>query len=340
VSDVHPIKPAKHTLGGEAVLRPEREILFIKTSSLGDVIHMLPAITDARRHFERARLTWVVEEAFAPLAALHPGVDRVMPVSWRRWRRWPLGLRNQRQMLGFIRALRATRYDAVIDSQGLIHSAVISRIARGAHHGYDRSSVREKLAASFYDVRHEASRSLHAIARNRLLTGAALGYGAGDPLDYGLPGLPRLDPERGAYAVLVHATSDAEKYWPEDAWRRLGVLLAERGFDVVLPSGGAAERARSVRIAGGILRATAPDLMPIERVARLIGGASLVVGVDTGLLYLAAALGVPLVGIFTASDPSLTGPLGNGPIEIVGAFGRQPPVEEVARAIDRVAGTP
>ena len=148
------------------------EFLFIKTSSLGDVVHHMPALTEAGRACAGARFAWLVEEAFAPLVALHPDVAEVIPVAWRRWRKTlhaPATLGEIRASLGKI---RARRYDEIIDSQGLLRSAAIARIARGRRHGYDASSIREPLAALFYDVRHSVSRDLHAIERNRILTGS------------------------------------------------------------------------------------------------------------------------------------------------------------------------
>src|SRR5215471_15379821 len=151
-------------------------VLFIKTSSLGDVIHHMPAIVEARRRRPDAHFAWVVEEAFAPLVRLHPAVDEVLAVASRRWRHALLRPATWREAAAFRHAVRARAYDEVIDTQGLVRSAVISLLARGRRHGYDAASVREPLASRCYDVRHRVSRGLHAIERNRILTGLALGY--------------------------------------------------------------------------------------------------------------------------------------------------------------------
>src|ERR1041384_364411 len=162
------------------------DILFIKTSSLGDVIHHMPAVTDAGRHRGDARIGWVVEEAFAPLVRLHRAVDSVIPVASRRWRRAPFAPATWREMAAFRRAMRAQPHETVIDAQGLLRSALVASFARGQKHGYDRASVRERAASWFYDVRHGVDRGLHAILRNRMLTAQALGYTADGPLDFGL----------------------------------------------------------------------------------------------------------------------------------------------------------
>src|SRR3977135_2992399 len=146
------------------------DILFIKTSSLGDVIHHMPAVSDARKHRPQARIGWVVEEAFAPLVRLHRSVDSVIPVASRRWRSAPFSPQTWREFVAFRRAMRAQTHETVIDAQGLLRSALVTRLARGRRHGYDRESVRERAASWFYDVHHSVDRALHAIARNRMLT--------------------------------------------------------------------------------------------------------------------------------------------------------------------------
>lgn len=311
------------------------EILYIKTSSLGDVIHHMPAITDARRFNPDAHVSWVVEELFAPLARLHPLVDRVIPVAARRWRS-VLHLPSTWREIGlFVRSIRARSYDAIIDTQGLVRTAVIGRIACGPRHGYDADSIRESFASRLYDVRHKVDRSLHAIARNRILSGLALGYQPEGAIDYGLNRAALAAPA-APYGILLHATSRRDKEWPEDRWIDVGRRLAARDVDLLLPWGNAAERGRSVRLADNIPRARVPDMRPLDQVARLVAGAQFVIGVDTGLLHLAAALGVPLVAIFIGSEPGLTGPMGNGPVAIIGGKAAQPEVSEVMAALDRI----
>ena len=312
------------------------DILFIKTSSLGDVIHHMPAVTEARRHRPDARFTWVVEEAFAPLARLHPAVDEVIPVASRRWRGELHKASTWSDIRGFIRTIRSRVYDEVIDTQGLLRTAVIARLARGRRHGYDAASIREPLASRFYDVRHQVGRTQHAIARNRMLTARALDYAPDGPLDFGIDRASLAGPSAAPYAVLLHATARREKEWPEPQWIALGHALAERGVELLLPWGTPPERARSERIATKIPGARVPDRRPLDDVARRIAGARFVIGVDTGLLHLAAAASVPLVGIFVGSEPGLTGPMGRGPIAIVGGKGAMPGPRDVIDALARV----
>jgi len=310
------------------------DILFIKTSSLGDVIHHMPALTEARRHRPQVRFSWVVEEAFAPLVRIHPAVSAVIPIASRRWRRTLAAPSTWRDIAGFARAVRARSYDEVIDTQGLLRSAVVARLGR--RHGYDASSIREPAAAWFYDVKHRVARDLHAITRNRTLAGLALGYMPDGSTDFGLSRNAIRQTSAAPYGILFHATARAEKEWPEAAWIALGRALAARGGSLLLPWGTEAEHARSKRIAAQLANARVPERQPLDRMAALVAGASFVIGVDTGLIHLAAALGVPLVAIFTASEPGLTGPMGSGPIAVVGGKHKQPSVADVVGAFEQL----
>ena len=250
------------------------DVLFVKTSSLGDVIHHMPAVTEARARRPGLRFAWVVEEAFAPLVRLHPAVDDVIsgciaPVAAVAVRVLRPGAKSDE----FRRTLRARDYDAVIDTQGLIRSALIARAARGRRHGYDAGSIRERAASLLYDVRHSVARDQHAIARNRALTGLALGYSPEGPPDYGLDRARLAPPSPDRYAVLLHATAQREKEWPVEHWIALGQSLRARGLRLVLPWGNAREQERSRAIAAALPGAEVPDLQPLDAVARLIAGA-------------------------------------------------------------------
>jgi heptosyltransferase-1 len=306
------------------------DILFIKTSSLGDVIHHMPALTEARRHRPDDRLVWLVEEPFVPLVRLHPAVDDVIPVAWRRWRKSLFTADTWREISASRRQIGVSRYDIVVDCQGLLRTGVISRFARGTHHGYDSQSIKEPLASAFYDVRHRVGRELHAVDRNRILTGRALGYEPDGTPDFGLD-RAKLTSAGPRTAIFLHATAQAQKQWPEENWIALGKTLG--GLDILLPWGTEDERLRSERIAAALPNARVPARQPLDSVARLIAGAEFVVGVDTGLLHLAAALGVPLVAIFAGSQPSLTKPVGSGTLTVLGAHGAPPSLGEVMEAV-------
>ena len=317
-------------------IRAMGNMLFIKTSSLGDVIHHMPALTDARSARSDATFSWLVEEQFAPLVRLHPAVAEVIPVAWRRWRKSVLAPVTMAELSKIFGAIRARQYDDIVDTQGLLRSALLTRSARGRRHGYDASSIREPLASLFYDARYRVDRRLHAIERNRILSGLALGYvPQGDP-DFGLDRV-RFAGGASRYAVLLHATARAEKQWPEAHWIALGRALGhDQGLELVLPWGSESERMRSENIARNVPGARVPERAPLDEVAKTIGGAQFVVGVDTGLLHLAAALSVPLVAIFTGSKPDLTGPVGSGRCSVLGDRGMPPAVSAVLDAVAEI----
>ncbi|BBJ00664.1 ADP-heptose--LPS heptosyltransferase [Ferrigenium kumadai] len=282
-------------------------IVLIKTSSLGDVLHNLPVVTDIRKHLPDARIDWVVEESFAALPALHPGVGHVIPVAMRRWRKswW----RSRSEIQAFCRKLQTRPYDLALDTQGLLKSALITRCVRAEHCGHAWGSAREPLASLFYDRTCAIAEDLHAVERNRQLAASVLGYTADGAPDYGirtpdlvLPWLPDTP-----YAVLLHATSRDDKLWDEQNWITLGKRLHSSGLRAVLPWGSEKEKARSERLCAAIPSAVCAPRMNLNEAAALLGKARTVIGVDTGLSHLAAALDVPTVGIYTATDPGLTG---------------------------------
>ena len=217
-------------------LPPPQSTLLVKTSSLGDVIHNLPVATDLRRNFPKITIDWVVEESFADIPRLHPAVRLVLPVALRRWRSQLFARDTRVQWRAFRQALDERHYDVILDTQGLVKSALIGWIARGNRCGYVAEAAREPLAARFYNRRFAIPRNLHAVDRNRWLAAAAFDYpppDAADPsLDYGIKAQPLVAqwlPQR-PYAVLLSATSRDDKLWAEERWVELGRSLAERGF--------------------------------------------------------------------------------------------------------------
>jgi heptosyltransferase I len=342
-------------------------ILLVKTSSLGDVIHNLPVASDIARAFPQARIDWLVEAGFADIPRLHPAVDQVIAVAVRRWRK-ALFRRSTWAEIGAMRqALAEQHYDAVIDTQGLLKSAWLSRQAPGVRHGFDAASAREPLAARFYDHTHAVKREEHAVTRNRLLAGAALGYWLENGPDYGLDydrnaGAIAVSPaltfgesaasssERTSdFATLLTATSRDDKLWPEADWVALGRHLRARGLRCELPAGSAPERARAQRIAEQIPDARVLPPSSIAQLAQAMRPARLVVGVDTGLVHLAAALARPTIALYCTSRPALTGVLAgldrsaNGSINSaptsainLGDIGAPPPLADVIASADRL----
>jgi len=314
------------------------EVLLVKTSSLGDVVHNLPVAEDIARACPGVAIDWVVEEAFSDIPRMHPAVRQVIPCALRRWRRAPFAARTRAEWAGLRAALGERRYDLVLDTQGLVKSALLARLATGPRAGADWDSAREPLASLLYHRRYPVPGDWHAVERNRWLAAQALagaGLAAGvspaarplpgeagadrlagpglPPASYGrlvtpsVPGDPAWDPGL-PYAVLLHGTARPEKLWRESDWitlaRRLGDVA---GWRAVLPWGSDAERVRSERIAAAVPGARVPPRTGLAALASGLARARVAIGVDTGLLHLASALGVPCVGLYVATDPALNG---------------------------------
>lgn len=316
-------------------------LLIVKTSSLGDVVHNLPVVTDLRQRFPELSIDWVVEEGFADIPALHPGVSEVIPVALRRWRHGLLSAATWRE-IGATRARLARQpYDLILDTQGLLKSAVVAHWAKGPRHGQDRASAREPLAALLYQHAHAIARGQHAVTRNRALAAAAFGYAPpAAPPDYGIRAEARPTVELPPrYVVGLHGTSRDSKLWPLPHWIALGRSLARSGRALVLPWGSEAEHGRAQAIAAEVLPAVVLPRLPLRELAAVIAHAEAAVGVDTGLIHLAAALNKPTVAVYTDTDPSLTGVLGPDAARFrnLGGIGRMPAAESALAALDEVS---
>ncbi|QLF94145.1 lipopolysaccharide heptosyltransferase I [Pseudomonas sp. ABC1] len=321
-------------------------VLLVKTSSLGDVVHTLPALTDAQRAIPGIRFDWVVEEGFAEIPAWHPAVGEVIPVAIRRWRKHPFDTWRNGEWRAFKARLRAQRYDLVIDAQGLLKSAWLTRYIQAPVAGLDAASAREPLAARFYDRRYNVPREQHALERVRQLFAQALGYVLPTTqADYGLD-RDRLEiPTGEPYLLFLHGTTWASKHWPEADWRALAERMAQQGWAVRLPWGNAAEKARAERIAAGLERVEVLPRLNLAGVAGVIAGARACVAVDTGLGHLAAALDVPSISLYGPTLPGRVGAYGRGQVHLcasgpnAGSGDRKKPcfdglgVEQVATAL-------
>ena len=317
-------------------------LLVVKMSSLGDLLHTLPALTDAQRHIADLQVDWVVEEAYAEIPAWHPTVRQVIPIALRRWRHQPLAAWGSGHWQHFMRRLRANRYDRVVDAQGLVKSAVVTRLARGVRYGFDRHSAREPLAAMAYGHTVAVQRRQHAIRRSRELLAAALGYPyEGSPPDYGIrERFPRYTPQGAGPLVFLHGTSWPSKHWPGSEWRRLAVMAGALGWQIRLPWATLQERLRAERIAQAGPTSAVLPASRLDSLAALISESAAVVGVDTGLAHLAAALGVPSVSLYGATAPELTGTVGEHQHQLRAEYPCAPCLRRTCREISTGAGSP
>jgi heptosyltransferase I len=322
-------------------------IALIKTSSMGDVIHALPVVTDILNAHPKASIDWVVESAFADLPRLSPGVGRVIEVALRRWRKTPFSASVWREIASARRALAKTPYDCVLDLQGLIKSAILARAMRGPHAGFSWACAREPLATLAYDQRYAVRMDVHAIERLRALAARALGYSVqGGPV-FGLsaPGAGLQCAPPDGYAVLLHASSRASKAWPLENWRMLASALAERGVDTLLPWGSPAELQQAQAIAQaapagpGRVGARVLPALSLAQCAVLLRDAGCVVGVDTGLTHLACALDRPTVALFGATPAWRFGPYWSAKaVSLQSDAGRWPAPRQVLDALHTIAG--
>jgi heptosyltransferase-1 len=318
---------------------PALKLLIVKTSSMGDVVHTLPAVSDLLAHCPGAQIDWLVEAPFAAIAQLHPGVRRVWPMAWRKWRR-QLWRRETWQAMGSLRAqLRAEQYDLALDLQGLLKSALWGRQAGAPLVGYGRGSAREPLAALFYSATMPVPRALHAVERSRQLASMHLAY----PMPEGPPRFDlRVPPLAAAtwpapqrYAVLIPNASRKEKLWPEARWVAVARKLRQAGLPAVVLWGTEAEQTMAERIAAdcaGIV----PPFLKVGEMAAVLSRATLVVGLDTGFTHLGAALGRPTIGIYCDHEPGLAGITGPDPARVasLGGKGQVPRLQDVMALLD------
>lgn len=296
-------------------------VLIIKTSSLGDVIHTFPALTDAKAAIPGIKFDWVVEEGFSEIPEWHPAVDYVIPVALRRWRKNIVKTFRGEEWQDFKNLIGERQYDLVIDAQGLIKSSFLTRYARGHVVGLDDKSAREPLSRFFYDEAYAVPKAQHAVERVRQLFSQALNYKYPVHVgDYGLDvdsiistssAATSVGKKKEKYFVFLHGTTWESKLWPENYWKQLAKAIIAKGAKVKIAWGNEDEQARAHRIQGTIEGVEILPKMNLMELAGELAGATAAVSVDTGLGHLTAALNVPVVSVYGATDSRLTGIYGN-----------------------------
>lgn len=313
-------------------------VLIVKTSSMGDVVHALPAISDMARAHPGIQIDWLVEKNFAAMPSQHRAVQHVITLQWRKWRK-SLRTPETRSAIQAWRAeMKQHPYDLIIDMQGLLKSVGFACFATGPRAGYDWHSIREPLASLFYQRRARVSRQLHAVDRCRQLAAKVLGYAVPDtPPDFGLRLSDRAwRPAPGSYAVLIPCASRPEKLWPQADWIAVGRQLADQGMAIAVMWGNAEEQQRAHAIAQAT-GAVVPPFLTVAEAADCLGHAQIVVGLDTGLTHLAAAHGRATIGIYCDHDPGLAGVTGPGRVQSLGGKGQVPSLQAVLKAMAAVS---
>jgi heptosyltransferase-1 len=318
-----------------------KRILLVKTSSLGDVIHNLPVVNDILQHAPQAHIDWLVEESFADIPHLHTGISHVFTLAFRRWRKQLFNKKTWQEIAAFKQLIQQSHYDAIIDTQGLLKSALAMHYAHGTKHGYDKQSIREPLASYFYDKTYAISYQQHAVMRNRALCALSLGYETPtDAPDYGMPTKrmaihPHTSDLQSDYMIALHGTSRDSKLWPVEHWVALGKQLALQNLNMVLPWASGAEHTRANLISTQLSNAVVLPKLSISELAGVIANAKAAIGVDTGLSHLAGALNIPTVAIYTDTNPALTGVVAGklAPAINLGGIHQTPTVEDVLGAL-------
>jgi len=309
-----------------------KKILIVRTSSLGDLVHILPAVSDIARHIPQARIDWVVEESFQEIPAWHPAVTQVIAVAHRRWRRAWWASRPERAALR--QRFAEQTYDVVLDMQALMKSVWIVRQTRGARHGLDWCSAREPLASLFYDVRHRVAFWQPAVQRQRLLAASVFGYAVEGAPDFGLQGLTQ-DVTAEDYAVIMPSASRDDKLWPAQDWQAVFERLRAHGLRMQLLAGNAAETARAQALANGRDDMTVLPRMGLSDTARTLARARVMIGLDSGLTHLSAALARPTIAIYRASSPVRTPLHGTAYTASLGERGHPPSAQTVLNALEQ-----
>ncbi len=298
------------------------KVLLVRLSSLGDVVHSLPAITDLQAACPEVTLHWVVEEAFTEIPSWHPFVQRVIPIALRRWRRHPWQGVSQGEIRAFWQALRAETYDYIIDIQGLIKSGLVSLLAKGRRCGFDRCSARDGNASIFYQQQYAIDYNIHVAERGRFLLSQVMGYEKPQsPANYGLDTsrLPQVSTEK-KYVLFFHGSAWQTKCWPEAYWRELATWCCTQGLQVKLPWGNSEEYERAQRIAKTHQDIAVLPAMSLAELAALIAHSQAVVSVDTGLGHLAGAFNRPQLMLWGATDPYRLKPAGERSHALVADF--------------------
>lgn len=287
------------------------KILIVKMSSMGDIFHTFPSISDLKAHHPDAEIHWLVEESFAEIAAWHPAVNKIIPVALRRWMK-NKGFTSFKAYREWRKALREETYDIIIDAQGLLKSGILAKSAKGTLHGYDKQSAREPINCWFQDISHFVEKNQHAVNRTRLLFAKTFNYALNSKLNFGIQEHFAHVQKRSNQLVFVIGTSWSTKLWSEDGWIALAKIALEKGFAVEIIWGSDDEKALAQRIIDACPNATRPqERMSITAVAEKLVAAAGVVGLDTGFAHLAGALEIPTLSIYGPTSPDKVGLIGD-----------------------------
>jgi heptosyltransferase-1 len=290
-----------------------KKVLIAKLASLGDLIHALPALSDASKMVEGIRFDWLVDKNFQEIPLWHSSVDRVIPTNHRGWRAHPFARSSWSEFSNALKTLKQESYDLIIDAQGNLKSSIFSRLVDSNIAGWDAKSAPEWGSHLLYKTSYFADKNLHAIERLRTLFASALGYekptsAPSYQINRSKLILPPLDlPSR--YLLFVPIASYESKLWLDSYWQELIHLAVKEGYSILLPWGHPKEKERALRLQIDPAVTVLPKLS-LSEIGALIAKAEGVISLDTGLSHLSAALETPCVTLYGPTDPKLTGTVG------------------------------
>lgn len=294
------------------------KVLIVKTSSMGDVIHTLPALEDAYQNNPNIKFDWLVEPGFSEIPLWHPSVNKVIKLPLRQWRKNFFKYILNGEIKNTIKEIRQEKYDKIIDAQCLFKSAIFAFIAKGYSFGLDKGSAREGLASIFYTNKVSIDKNQHAVTRNRKLFAKALGYSISEKdVNYGLNHDPiknypdtLISDLKNPFIIFFHGTTWDTKHWPVAYWQELGKLVTETGYNIYVTWATPKQKEFAENFAKVSCNIIVLPTMNLAQAAKLISHSNAVVGVDTGFCHLSAALDKYTISIFGATDPVKSRPLG------------------------------
>lgn len=318
-------------------------ILIVRVSSLGDVVHNMPMVADILRHYPQANIDWVVEESYVSLVRLNQGVRKIIPFALRRWRKSLHSAKTRREIGDFHKSLRSETYDIIFDTQGLLKTSIVMRLARMSKYGKrvglansTEGSGYEPVSKIFHTLSVPVEPRTHAVLRSRLVAAAALEYDVTSPADFHLSE-PEMTSKswlpRHPYVVFFHGTARDAKRWKESSWVQLAQFVGQRGLSVLLPWGSESEFQAANRLASKMGNAVVLPKLPIMEAVLLARRAAFAVGVDTGLTHIAAAFNRPTVELYCDSPRWKTEGNWSENIVNLGDTGNPPTVAEVEHAL-------
>lgn len=289
-----------------------KRILIIRLTSLGDIIHTYPMVYDIKHNINNVKIDWLVDESFAEVVKLNPLINKVIAIPLRQWKKNKLLFVFN--LIKWLKSLKYIKYDYIIDSQGLIKSAMLSKYFIGMHYGFDKESVREKLATIFYDRTFKIEKNQLAVNKNRELASKIFEYNISDKINFGITNaFPSLNDYNCKYIIFFHACSNDKKKYPIELFAKLAnnLISYNNNIFIILPYGNLKEKEQSLLIQNKVTKkeqvVIPKEIFSFSELHSLIYNSEFVFGVDTGLTHLANALNKPLIAIFTHTNPKRTG---------------------------------